>query len=342
MGLMDWVRREWGDIKGNAKWDLYKVVGAAVIASGAYLVHRLKYGPDWLPYAMGLTLAVLVIFRMGTWRIGGALMSMNLTSVNAKLERAEQHLQALQDELVLWMAKEQYTISPQVNADSTRYSLIAHRVGTEPPLQRWTLMAGDCIHNLRCALDHLVYSIAVHEHNQDPPPDEKKLMFPITSTALHFMESHARIKALSTGVQSVIESVQPYNRPHSKLPPLLGILSDLENIDKHRLLRLAYASISEADIELAGIQSPAVKKHEEFPYAGEIVDGTEVFAISFDSSNPGMTFVKRDLDLAISMWHGKKDSSDPEWHDRNEVYTFLKLMATEVREVVDIVVKAVK
>jgi hypothetical protein len=72
------------------------------------------------------------------------------------------------------------------------------------------------------------------------------------------------------------------------------------------------------------------------------VDGTEVFAIAFDAPNPGMTFIKRNLDLQVSLWHGKKDPSDPDWHDRNEVHTLLGVLGTEVRTVIDSVVAAVR
>ena len=75
------------------------------------------------------------------------------------------------------------------------------------------------------------------------PPDENKLMFPITDSAVKFNEAAQRIRSLSAPVRKAIEDVQPFNRPHPKLPPLLAILRDFENIDKHRLLRLAYASI---------------------------------------------------------------------------------------------------
>jgi hypothetical protein len=40
-------------------------------------------------------------------------------------------------------------------------------------------MIGDCLPNLRCALDHLVYAIAIHESGQSPPPCEGSLAFPI-------------------------------------------------------------------------------------------------------------------------------------------------------------------
>ena len=72
MSFLEWVKKEWHVIEGHAKWDFYKwvfglflVAGAAALTLGAYLVHRLRYGPDWLPYAVGFVLALLVFFWMG-------------------------------------------------------------------------------------------------------------------------------------------------------------------------------------------------------------------------------------------------------------------------------------
>jgi hypothetical protein len=45
------------------------------------------------------------------------------------------------------------------NPDFTRYSFIIREL-RRPAFKRWALIAGDCIHNLRSALDHLVYAIA--------------------------------------------------------------------------------------------------------------------------------------------------------------------------------------
>jgi hypothetical protein len=72
MSLREWIKKEWHVVEGNAKWDFYKwafrafaIAGAAVLALGAYLVHRLKYGPDWLPYAVGFVLALIAFIWMG-------------------------------------------------------------------------------------------------------------------------------------------------------------------------------------------------------------------------------------------------------------------------------------
>jgi hypothetical protein len=68
--------------------------------------------------------------------------------------------------------------SREKDAGGRRHSLIL-RVLKLPALERWSLVAADCVHNLRCALDHLVYAIAVYESGQDPPPNHRGLQFPI-------------------------------------------------------------------------------------------------------------------------------------------------------------------
>ena len=79
MSFLERAQREWHVVEGHAKWDLYKFTGAAVLALGAYLVHRLKYGPDWLPYAVAFVLALFVFFWMGS----------NLTVSSSAIQRTE-------------------------------------------------------------------------------------------------------------------------------------------------------------------------------------------------------------------------------------------------------------
>lgn len=61
----------------------------------------------------------------------------------------------------------------------------------------------------------------------------------------------------------------------------------------------------------------------------------------FAAPNPGMKFVKAQMDLMISLWHGNKDPTDHPWHERNEAHTILKLFVDEVRAVVASVATAV-
>ena len=106
-----------------------------------------------------------------------------------------------------WVATKPITTTKDKDVEGRRHALVAEIVNW-PPLDRWALMSGGCVHNLRSALDSLVYGIAIHETGLNPPKDEAQLQFPITSSADKFDKQKYRIRTLSAAVQSEIEKVQ--------------------------------------------------------------------------------------------------------------------------------------
>src|SRR5712691_9345056 len=108
-------------------------------------------------------------------------------SVSAKLARSDEHLDRFVAEVAEINAVQPYGITSQRNADKTELSL--HLAINQPlPLQRWALLVGDCVHNLRSALDHMIYSIAIKASGLNPPPDAEKLMFPIVRPPSQFKD----------------------------------------------------------------------------------------------------------------------------------------------------------
>ena len=77
--------------------------------------------------------------------------------------------------------------------------------------------------------------------DQDPPPDEGKLEFPITHDPKEWKGlTKRRLSALPTSIQDAIERVQPYNLQSSSTDETikstnrsLGILNDLARKDRH-------------------------------------------------------------------------------------------------------------
>ncbi len=112
-------------------------------------------------------------------------MALDLMGVHAKLARSKEHFEALREELASWASRDPMTWEHKVNADSTRYSLIL-RENESPAVTRWSLIAADCLSNLRAALDHLVYALAVHESPALSPKEEGALAFPITDSRDRF------------------------------------------------------------------------------------------------------------------------------------------------------------
>jgi len=262
-------------------------------------------------------------------------MNLDLTSVFAKLTRSREHAQTIHNEVQAWMDRNPYGITKQVNADSTRYSLLLREIEA-PPFLRWTLIFADAINNLRTALDHLVQAIAIAESGKTPPPHAKSLHFPITDSRLEFDE-RVRTKKLgdiSDPVRAVFESLQPYNRPHPTLPPLLRILRDLNNTDKHRLLRLAYGAIAEGNLSFVGDSPADGRQWQPVTNMGEVKDGTEIFAMVCDRPTPNMHWDLKYIQIIIAIWHDKRDPSGPDFTSHTEFAALLKALTEEVQTII--------
>lgn len=122
--------------------------------------------------------------------------------------------------------------------------LVATNIGEIP--DELPLLLGELLYQLRSALDACIYQAAVYATGQNPPPDEGRLEFPITTNSSEWPDLvRRRLSALPAPIQNAIESVQPYN--NQSLPPdemvrsinrSLGILHDLARKDRHRKLHI--------------------------------------------------------------------------------------------------------
>ena len=258
-------------------------------------------------------------------------MTIDLTGVRLKIGRAEEHFQSVKNVVSAQLKPEAYDAIFKVNADFTRYSVIL-KILKDIPFDQMALIAGDCVHNLRSALDHLIYSMAVHLEHGNIPTNWKKLAFPIAASSSDFADMGFRIKSLPDRVRTAIESVQPYNRPHAELPPLLGLLHYFDLADKHRVLNVCFTVIHQGhftDIQnvpedqafQAGIALPGLK------------DGAEIAALIFDRPTPNVTYNwAGDISIGIRFPPGPLG-------EFGEISTILSWLIEDVREVIDIVVK---
>ncbi len=259
-----------------------------------------------------------------------------IDSVLTRIRHAEENLDALQNQVKSWMSENPYSVIDQTNADFTWYSIVL-RIKKEPPLGKWSLIASDIVHSLRCARDYLVYAIAVYESGQEVPSDERLLMFPICDSSTQFGEQdRRRLKTLSQPVRSAIESLQPYNRPHEVFFPLLSILRDFDDINKHRLLMIAFSAVARGNIGFVGPSENMNKASQFIANAGELKDGAEIAAFVFDSPAPDMKFDRRIFDMILAFPIRSLNSSSP-FENRLDFTAFLRLLFDEVKDVIDII-----
>ena len=119
---------------------------------------------------------------------------------------------------------------------------------TPVPIEPFSLIVGDIVHNLRCALDHLAFSLAVpgqrpNNLSNDVAQDSQ---FPIVGDedrkgnigrgAVMFRNQTFRIRGMDPRAQTIIEELQPYKDGADFVRHPLWWLHYISNVDKHRFV----------------------------------------------------------------------------------------------------------
>jgi hypothetical protein len=164
-----------------------------------------------------------------------------LTGARAKLRRAEEHCHALDGEIRAFFESNPYRVVVDHPADE----FYIFRVDRPPaiPDERWSLLIGDCVHNVRCALDYVAWELA-GAHIEDTVT-----MFPIFITEpLWVSKGRPRIARLALDAQAFIDRLQPYHAVDPDRHPLAGIRA-LDDADKHKLLTVIAAASEHFAVE---------------------------------------------------------------------------------------------
>lgn len=164
----------------------------------------------------------------------------SLEPVFLKLTRASQHLDALEQAIKDLIGDDANNVDglgsvyAEFNGPEGWFTVTA-RPPSEVPLEI-ALPLGDCLQNMRSALDHLVCQLTIANNkgpnratafpvwHDEPEPDErKKFLSPIQKIDLR--------------AQALIEDMQPFQNGKGELADTyLWVLHELNNADKHRLL----------------------------------------------------------------------------------------------------------
>ncbi|HKM85862.1 MAG TPA: hypothetical protein VJW96_06605, partial [Terriglobales bacterium] len=159
-----------------------------------------------------------------------------LDGARAKIERAIHHLQQLDIAVnKLWASESERISTYPPSYKMEGQHLIIFRARSAPVDPSLPLIVGDCIHNVRSALDHLVFQLAILNHST--VESASKTSFPVCLTHAEFKNAtRNKIAPFISGVAlAEIEKLQPYSTGDGK-QDILWALSQLDIIDKHRLL----------------------------------------------------------------------------------------------------------
>jgi hypothetical protein len=250
-------------------------------------------------------------------------------SCGLKIARAEEHAETINNEVREWSATDPYGLIQKRDSQGSRHSFHIE-VRNEPPLQRWSLIAGDCVHNLRSALDHFLYAIVLRKPAGILPGYERSIQFPIADCPSR-MPTEKWYGLLSGKVRTAIDGVQPYNRPHADFRPLLGVVRDLNNSDKHRLLNVHIPRLQRA--EFPGITVPDGHTVRNFFFSKVgLVDGAEVASFTVDPPCIDVKYQGGGMAITVVLRH----VPGPTGIEFTTPRILLPLLCKEVRDVIEI------
>jgi hypothetical protein len=160
-----------------------------------------------------------------------------MESVDAKMVRAKEHLDTLHAEAGVFFESTKRKFILKSNGQE---AWIVHYIeGSIPPI-RLSVLLGECVFNIRSALDNLVCGLIRTADSHAPC---KGTQFPICSAKEHWERNWQKyLRGVEPAAQKMIRDLQPCFRM-SAAPENdpLSILNDLCNSDKHRAVTLTLA-----------------------------------------------------------------------------------------------------
>ncbi len=263
-------------------------------------------------------------------------MSLDLSSVRAKLARAEEHISALDKEAAAWLESRPYEFETEAHRDYTEFRLRLRVL--ERDCTRIGLAFGDCINNLRCALDHLMYAIAAQKVDAAglrALSAMESFNFPIVEAAQQFARARKKLAVLGQPVLDAIESVQQYPCRNSEEASLMLTLRNLNNNDKHRRFHLGFGGIGPT-MRIGYLGHPP----DAFPVAvahfGDARDGAEVITVTTSRPSPNIKF---EIQLMVNVAIDYTIAGQP---FRTSATGFARAAREHVKGVIDVVSDAAK
>lgn len=152
-----------------------------------------------------------------------------LDGIRAKTDRAGEHLDAL-DQAVRDFQRENPYRGLREKMGSTGLYITGFDGKVPSPPLLINVLVGDFAHNLRSALDHLAWQLALLDSPQ-PNPNTSFPIFPTLSGGFERM-----LQKLPPAARDDIERLQPYQRGDDYRSDPLWVLHEIWNTDKHRVL----------------------------------------------------------------------------------------------------------
>lgn len=164
-----------------------------------------------------------------------------LRAARMKLQRAEEHLGQLISEHERFVRERNpYRMIPELDLDPEYDVLWRVKIVDYPPLERWSSLAGECVHAMRSALDYLALALVrVHdptaEYAEFPILKDKFAQRSGRQVLRWGVEAPKKLRGVDRRPLAQVRWLQPYRRRDGdeRFHPL-WLIHEMDVIDKHR------------------------------------------------------------------------------------------------------------
>jgi hypothetical protein len=230
-----------------------------------------------------------------------------LESARAKLRRANEHLEALNQQAGQWLDSKPYTfeklvlLPSQANGEPIYFEFKLASVEREPP--NLGLLLGDCISNLRAALDHIAWQFVLKSCGGIRPSKKEArwIYFPSSTTYKNF-RGRALFKYLSYRERLAIQRHQPYKRRRTPLLHPIAELIELSNADKHEAVHATLISIEKMGPEFS-IHDGVIERAKH-AFGTPLEQGTYVASVWLRPTGPYPNVEMERVAVAIAFGEG--------------------------------------
>ena len=217
-------------------------------------------------------------------------MPLSLDGPWAKVERAVEHLRALDLGCKVFVQTKPYYVAAEFDAEADRHAILL-RVRERVPIAL-SVIVGDFLHDLRSALDQAAWLLAC----RSTPADELWKPNIAQTISWPFVDDPAKLQHHGLGCRvaddalAVLERAQPYHE--TQRARALHQLNALWNIDKHRVVHGGWGQIDLSGVSFVprAIHIEESASHHEvvWPADRAAEDRTPIAYFYFESPPEGL------------------------------------------------------
>lgn len=136
----------------------------------------------------------------------------------------------------------------QVDEHTVEFRMVIRR---EPPIDEWSLILGDALHNLRSTFDNLIWALATLDGAEPKRPQQ--VTFPLTRNEDEWTARIAALESVPSVYIQRVRQLQPWANNVERDESMLWLLHHFDIVDKHRGLisgALHFKQLSTAGLDL--------------------------------------------------------------------------------------------